>query len=139
MPIDLTPSSRAHGAQAIIAATVLVVEAFVVFFAALVAHQLVPEDRVLTWMWSLATALLLATCSALVRRGRAWPFWAGLVLQLPVILLGLQLGAMWVVGIAFAALYAYGTLTGHRLDAEKDAVDARVWAEREREEDGGTA
>ncbi|WP_394215515.1 DUF4233 domain-containing protein [Brachybacterium vulturis] len=139
MDLDLTPSARAHGGQRIIAATVLVIEAFVVFFAALVAHQLVPEDRVITWVWSLTTVLALLACSGLLRRGGARPYWAGLVLQLPVILLGLQLGVMWVVGIAFAALYTYGTFTGHRLDAEKDAVDAQVWAARAREEDDGTA
>lgn len=129
MGLDLTPSIRPHGGQRMIAATLLVIEAFVVFFAVLVAHQLAPEDRVVTWTWGLLTVLALVLCSGLLRRG-AWPYWLGLALQLPVILLGLQVTAMWVVGLAFAALYTYGIFKGHQLDREKDAVDAEVWATR---------
>lgn len=127
MALDLTPSPRAHGAQRMFSATILVLEAFVVFFAVLVAHQLLPGDRALTWSWGLATALGLVACAGLLRRG-AWPYWLGLALQLPVILLGLQVPAMWVLGIGFAALYVFGAVKGHQLDREKDAVDAAVRA-----------
>ncbi|WP_246956631.1 DUF4233 domain-containing protein [Brachybacterium sp. Marseille-Q7125] len=130
MPLDLTPSTRPHGAQRAISATVLIIEAFVVFFAVLVAHQLVREDRVLTWAWGIATVVALVLASGLLRRG-AWAYWLGFALQIPVVLLGLQVSAMWVVGLAFAALYAYGAIKGHQLDAEKDAVDARVLAQRD--------
>ena len=129
MALDLTPSPRPHGAQRMISATILVIEAFVVFFAVLVAHQLAPGDRILTWTWGLLTVLALVLCTGMLKRG-AWPYWLGLVLQLPVILLGSQVTAMWVVGIGFGALYAYGIFKGHQLDGEKDAVDAEVWAAR---------
>lgn len=125
----LAPSGRAHGAQRMFAATTLTVEAVVVFFAVLVAHQLVPDDRALTWTWGLLTVLALVACGGLLRRG-AWPYLVGVALQVPVILLGLQVGLMWVVGTFFALLYVYGLFAGHRFDAEKDAVDARVLAER---------
>lgn len=125
--LDLTPSPRPHGAQRAFSATLLVIEAFVVFFAALVAHQLVPDERVLTWTWGMLTALAMVGCAGLLRRG-AWAYWLGLALQIPMILLGLQVGAMWVVGIALGALFAYAVVTGHRLDREKDGVDAAVWA-----------
>lgn len=138
MNLDLTPSPRPHGAQRMISATVLVTEAFVVFFAALVAHQLVPEDRALTWTWALLTVLALVLCSGMLKRG-AWPYWLGLALQLPVLLLGLQVTAMWVVGAGFAALYTYGIFKGHQLDAEKDEVDAQVLAARAAESDGGAS
>ena len=59
MDLDLTPSTRSHGAQRMITATVLVCEALVVFFAVLVAHQLTPGDRALTWTWGLVTAIAL--------------------------------------------------------------------------------
>ena len=127
MAPDLTPSARPHGAQRMIAATMLVIEAFVVFFAVLVAHQLAPGDRLVNWVWGLLTVLALMLCSGLLRRG-AWPYWLGLALQLPVILLGFQVTAMWVVGLGFAALYTYGVFKGHQLDGEKDAVDAEVRA-----------
>ena len=134
MAPDLTPSARPHGAQRMIAATMLVIEAFVVFFAVLVAHQLLPEDRLVNWVWGLLTVVALMLCSGLLRRG-AWPYWLGLALQLPVILLGVQVTAMWVVGLAFAALYTYGVFKGHQLDGEKDVVDAEVWASRAQADD----
>ena len=101
----------------------LVVEAFIVFFALLVAHQLVPDQRALTWTWGLVTAVALIICSGMLKRG-AGPYYVGMVLQIPVILLGLQVSAMWAVGPAFAALYVFSVLKGNQLDREKDAVDA---------------
>lgn len=127
--MDLTPSTRPHGAQRMISATTLVVEAFVVFFAVLVAHQLAPGERVTTWIWGLLTVLALVACSGMLKRG-AWPYWLGMALQIPTILLGLQVTAMWLVGAAFAALFVYGAFKGHQLDREKDAIDARVLAAR---------
>lgn len=125
MDLDLTPSPRPHGAQRMFTATLLVIEAFVVFFAVLVAHQLAPTDRALTWTWGGLLILALLACSGRLRRG-ARPYWLGLALQLPLILLGLQVTAMWVVGPALAALVAFGVVKGHQLDREKDAVDAEV-------------
>lgn len=127
MDLDLTPSTRSHGAQRMITATVLVCEALVVFFAVLVAHQLAPDDRALTWTWGLVTAIALLLNAGLLRRG-AWAYWLALALQIPAILLGLQVGAMWAIGIGFAAMLAYGIVKGRQLDREKDAVDARVLA-----------
>ena len=127
MALDLTPSPRPHGAQRMFSATTLVIEAFVVFFAVLVAHQLAPDSRVSTWVWGLLTALALVACAGLLRRG-AWPYWVGIALQIPTVLLGLRVGAMWVVGLAFAALFVYGAFKGRQLDREKDTVDARVRA-----------
>ena len=71
MDLDLTPSTRSHGAQRMITATVLVCEALVVFFAVLVAHQLAPDDRALTWTWGLVTAIALLLNGGLLSRG-AW-------------------------------------------------------------------
>ena len=45
---------------------------------------------------------------------------------------------MWVVGIAFAVMLAYGIVKGRQLDAEKDAVDARVRSEGNGAGDHGT-
>ncbi|MGY5763904.1 DUF4233 domain-containing protein [Brachybacterium sp. DNPG3] len=124
---SLVPSQRAHGAQRMVAATILVVQAFVAFFAVLVAHQLDPDDRVLNWVWGLSAAAALVLCSGLLRR-RAWPYLLGFVLQIPVLMLGLVVPAMYVIGGAFLVLYVYGVLTFHRLDAEKDEIDRRVLA-----------
>ncbi|GAB2539073.1 DUF4233 domain-containing protein [Brachybacterium huguangmaarense] len=127
--VRLAPSSRAHGAQRMLSMTTLLVEALVVFFAALVAHQLIPEHRGATWTLALATAVALLATAGLLRRG-AWPYLLGALLQIPVIAMGVLVPAMWVVGPILAAIYVYGVLAGHRWDAEKDEVDRRVLAER---------
>ena len=132
----LTPSTRPHGAQYMFSATTLVVEAFIVFFAVLVAHQLLPQDRVLNWTWGLVTAAALLTCSRMLKRGPA-PYVLGGALQIPMILLGLQVTPMWFLGGGMALLYVYGVFKGNQLDREKDAIDRRVLAERAAEE--GTA
>ena len=108
---DLTPSPRPHGAQRMISATILVIEAFVVFFAVLVAHQLSPDERIMTWIWGLLTVLALVACSGMLKRG-AWPYWLGLVLQLPDILLGLPGHRHVAGGTAFAALFATASSRG---------------------------
>lgn len=135
----ITPSDRAHGAQRMLSATTLVVEACVVIFAALVAHQLAPDARPWVWTSALVTALLLIGTAGTLRRG-ATGYVIGAVLQIPVMLMGLVVPAMWLIGAGLAALYVYGVVRGNRWDAEKDEVDRRVLAERAREEaavDGG--
>lgn len=126
--MDLTPSQRPHGAQRMLSATTLTVEALVVFFAALVSHQLNPEARLPVWTIALVTALIMLLLSGMLKR-RSWPYVAGAVAQIPMILLGIWVSAMWVIGLIFAVLYVYGAIKGHQLDAEKDAVDARFWEE----------
>lgn len=133
MPLDLTPSARPHGAQRMLSATTLTIEALVVLFAALAAHQLVPEHRGVTWALAGSTGLALLATAGLLRRG-AWPYVLGALLQIPMIAMGAVIPAMWVLGPAFALLYVYGVIRGHRWDAEKDDVDARVLAERAAED-----
>lgn len=128
----LHPSSRKHGAQHMFSATILVVEAFVVFFAVLVAHQLSTDARAVNWGLGLGIALALVLCAGLLRR-TPWAYVVGLVLQIPVILMGLVVPMMWVLGLGFALLYVYGVLKGSTLDAEKDAIDARWYAEHPEE------
>lgn len=124
----LAPSPRPHGAQRMFSATTLVLEVCVVFFTLLAAHQLVPDQRALSWTWGGLIILALLVVAGMLRRG-AWPYLIGMVLQIPVVALGLQVSAMWVVGSFFALLYVYGVFKGNQLDREKDAVDRRVLAE----------
>lgn len=132
--LHLTPSRRPHGAQRMFSSTTLTVEALIVFFAALVSHQLNPGDRVPVWTISLISAVLMVACAGMLKK-HAWPYVLGAVLQIPILLLGLWVSAMWVVGVVFAVLYVYGVLKGHALDREKDAVDARYWATHPEQED----
>lgn len=131
----LHPSSRKAAAQRMFSATTLVVEAFVVFFAVLVAHQLSADSRATTWAIGMGIAIALVGAASMLRR-TPWAYVAGMVLQIPVILMGLIVPMMWWLGLAFAVLYIYGVYKGHTLDAEKDAIDARWYAEHGEGADG---
>ena len=89
-----------------IAASVLVFEGMVVFFALLVALDLSEvEDRTIWWGGTvLAVALLVA--AALLRR--PWGYWAGSVLQVGVLVTGFVVPAMFVLGAMFAGLWFFG-------------------------------
>ena len=69
----------------------------------------------------------------MLKRGPA-PYVLGGALQIPMILLGLQVTPMWFLGGGMALLYVYGVFKGNQLDREKDAIDRRVLAERAAEE-----
>ncbi|MCS6712309.1 DUF4233 domain-containing protein [Brachybacterium sp. EF45031] len=133
--IDLTPSGRAHGAQRMLSATTLTVEALVIVFATLAAHQLQPDTRTLAWTWGLALAAALLLCSGWMRRCSAAPYLVGLALQIPVIAFGTVVSAMWALGLLFAALYLYGLVKGNQWDREKDEVDRQVLSARAEADD----
>ncbi|WP_058235502.1 DUF4233 domain-containing protein [Devriesea agamarum] len=123
----LTPSPRKGGAQRMFSATTLILEAFVVFFAMLVAHGLDEGTRLLSWTLGgvLAVALLVVAGSL-----RAWSgYLAGIVLQVGIISMGAFVPMMWWIGLGFAVLYVFGLLKGHQLDREKDEVDRKILAE----------
>src|SRR5699024_12846367 len=98
-------------------ATALVLAVCVVFFPLLAAHQLVPDQRALSWTWGGLTILALLVVAGMLRRG-AWPYLIGMVVQIPVVALGLQVSAMWVVGSCLALLYVYGGFEGEQRHRE---------------------
>lgn len=127
---NLTPSARKGGAQRLLTSTMLVVEAFIVFFAMLAAHGLLPESRAITWGFGGVVALAMFIVSLWVRRSNsATPYLVGAVLQVPMILMGIWMTPMWAIGVLMAALYIYSVVQGHRFDLEKDRIDAQWYAQ----------
>ncbi|MGH3327091.1 MAG: DUF4233 domain-containing protein [Streptomycetales bacterium] len=102
-----------------LASSVLVAEAFVIFFAVLVAMRLSGVDPAMVWAvgGALAGACLLV-CGLLRFR---WGYWAGSFLQALVVAAGLVVPAMFFLGPLFAALWVVGLLLGARVDAVKQA------------------
>lgn len=104
-------------AKQLFATTVLVLEAFVVLFAALVAYGLrLAEPAPIA-----ATGALLAVVAVLaartVRTAVGYPL--GWVLQVWLLLTGLLIPAMFVVGAVFAILWVVGLRLGGRIDRER--------------------
>lgn len=108
------------------AATILVLEAFVVGFAALVAFGLRIAPPSVVWGVAGALALSLLLSSGLLRTPAGYV--AGSVLQVAVLATGVAVPMMFVVGAIFVVLWVVALRLGGRIDRERrerlEAVDA---------------
>jgi hypothetical protein len=104
----------------VLASTVLLCEAFVVFFASLVAKDLSGLSTAAALVGGGGIALIcLLLCGMLRAR---WAYVAGSVLQVVLVLTGFIVPAMFVVGGLFAALWGaalYFGAKGERIAAER--------------------
>ena len=102
---------------------VLVIEAFVLFFAGLVAFGLkVLEPALPAWAALPAAAVLLVILLATTAVLRfPWGVAIGWVLQAGLIALGILLPMMYVIGGGFALLWIYCFTRGRRIDASRTA------------------
>ena len=109
--------SRPRSARRQFAATILVLEAFVVGFAALVAFGLrVAEPAV---VWGVAGALALSLVLAAGVLGRPGGYVVGSVLQVAVVAVGAAVPTMLVMGGIFAVLWVVALRLGGRIDRER--------------------
>ena len=107
-----------------LAAVVLLLEAFAVFFATLVASALLPaEGYSRGWVWGVGLALVVVCVLASGAARRPGGVAVGWVVQVLLVLAGIPLPAMVVVGVGFAALWWWLVSIGRRVDA-----DRRRWA-----------
>ncbi|GAA2508702.1 hypothetical protein GCM10009859_04550 [Kocuria salsicia] len=116
------------------ASSVLSIEAFIVFFAALAAFGLVARD----WstpakVWLMVGAVVLAAVFVMVCAvlRRPWGYAAGWVLQLALIATGFVVPAMFVIGAMCALAWWYAMVKGGSMDREnaQRAEEQRRWEE----------
>ena len=111
------PPAPPRSARRQFASTILVLEAFVVLFAVLVAYGLrvAPPEVLVAVGASLGLALVVV--AGLLR----WPgaYVAGSVLQLGLLGLGVAVPTMFVVGGIFVVLWAVALRLGGRIDRER--------------------
>lgn len=112
----------ARSARRQFASTMLVLEACVVLFAALVAHGLRAAEPSAVWLLGGGLALSLVIAAGLLRQPGGYV--VGSVLQVAVVAGGLVVPLMFVVGGVFAVLWVASLRLGARIDRER--------AERER-------
>ncbi len=101
-------------------ATVLVFEALVVLFAALVAMDL--SGLSVGQAVGGGVALMVALLVAAGWLGRPGGYWLGSLLQGPVVLSGIVVPAMIVLGALFAGLWVAGVVVGTRIERERAAA-----------------
>ncbi|MFC9771134.1 MULTISPECIES: DUF4233 domain-containing protein [Pseudarthrobacter] len=111
------PKKR-RSTKVMFASTVLLLEAFVMFFATLAVFGLrrgeFPPALILGVGIALSVVMVLA-CAFL---RKPWGIGLGWVLQVVLILTGIFEPAMFLVGVLFAICWWYGIRTGIRLDRE---------------------
>jgi hypothetical protein len=115
---DPQPSRRrARGAQESLLSIVLALEAFVVFFAALVSFSLRVVELTPALVGGAVFIVLLLLCGRVVgtRAGRA----LGWVLQLALIATGVLLPLMFLIGAGFAIFWTWCFVRGASLDRAK--------------------
>ncbi|RYV51761.1 DUF4233 domain-containing protein [Pengzhenrongella frigida] len=140
------PSPQTGGRRSVrrtFAATVLVLEAFVVFFAALVAFGLRAAPTGVVWAVGGTLSLVLVVLSGMLRRPGA--YLAGSVVQGLILASGFVLlfapvraasfvgGTALGVGIVFVALWVVALRLGGRIDREKAEWDAAQGETAQRE------
>ncbi|MDQ1642346.1 MAG: hypothetical protein QOJ90_1697 [Actinomycetota bacterium] len=106
----------------LLAASVLVAEAFVIFFATLVAKDLSDVESSTVWLVGGAGALAALVVAGLLRR--PWGYLLGSLLQVLVIAAGLVVPVMFFLGAVFAALWGLAILLGRRVERLRAAAGA---------------
>ena len=113
---------RKRPARIVLGQTMLLLEAFVVLFAALVAFGLRSAPPAAVWAVGGGLAALLLVLAGLQRH--RWGSVAGTVAQLPVLACGFVVPMMFGVGGLFAVLWVATLRLGVRIDAERAEFDA---------------
>ncbi|MGG5175322.1 DUF4233 domain-containing protein [Pseudarthrobacter sp. J1763] len=119
------PKKR-RSTKVMFASTVLLLEAFVAFFATLVVFGFKRNELnpALILTVGIAVAVIMVVACAFL--SKPWGVALGWLLQVVLILTGFVEPMMFVVGVLFAVAWWYGIRTGIRIDTEN--------AQREREQ-----
>ncbi len=116
-PAPATGKVRIRSAKRQFAATILVLEGFVVFFAALVAFGLREVDPAAVGLGGGALTLSLVLAAGVLSRPGGYV--VGSVLQVPLLATAFVVPMMLVVGLIFVALWVMGLRLGGRIDRER--------------------
>jgi hypothetical protein len=128
---DRGPSSSPEGgprivrkpsAKAQFASTMLLLQAFVVFFATLVAYRLVDAPPELVWGAGGVLAVVLVVLSRTVKVPGGYV--AGSAVQVPFVAIGLVVPLMIPVAVVFVGLWAVSLWLGAKIDRERAEYDA---------------
>jgi hypothetical protein len=119
------PKKR-RSTKVMFASTVLLLEAFVVFFATLAVFGLRRGEFPTALILGIGIALSLVMVCACAVLSKPWGVGLGWILQIVLILTGIVEPMMFLVGALFGLAWWYGIRTGIRIDSES--------AKREREQ-----
>ena len=108
----------------VMAATVLISEALVVFFASLVASQLSAAGLRTSLIAGGVLLLLCVLCAGMLRRRSGYAL--GWVLQLVIVAAGFWVPMMFAIGAVFAVIWFAAVRIGTRIEREQAEVARRL-------------
>ncbi|WP_084129866.1 DUF4233 domain-containing protein [Demequina sp. NBRC 110055] len=126
---------KQRSASLVFRQTVLLCEAFTMFFATLLGYGLVRGGLVDATMTQilvggLALTVLMGWASGVQKR--SWGIWVGWLMQLPLLAAGVVDTAITIMGVVYLIVWIVGVRLGGRIDrerAERDAAAARAAGE----------
>lgn len=122
-------ATKAKSTQRALGSMVLAFESFVVFFATLVAFGLKVAPAEQVWGVGLTLSILLILTPAVL--GKPGSYWWGWFLQLAILSTGFAVPLMFLVGVIFAGLWAWGMIAGSTIDKAR-----RAWERQQQELSG---
>lgn len=111
---------RNRTTKATLGSLVMVFQAVVVFFATLVGFglQVYPDPAVI---WGVGLGISVALMIFPVFLGKPGSYLLGWIMQLVVLALGVWVPLMYLLGIVFLALWAWGMIAGGTIDKAREA------------------
>ena len=113
---------RKKAAKPQFTSTMLVLEAFVVFFATLVADKLVDAPSSKVWLAGGVLAVVLIVLSRLVSAPGGYV--AGSAVQIPLLAIGFVIPLMFPVAVVFVGMWVVSLWLGSKIDRERAEYDA---------------
>lgn len=111
---------RNRTTKATLGSLVLVFESVVVFFATLVGFGLqVYPDPAVIWGVGLGISVLLMVFPVFL--GKPGSYLAGWIMQLVVLSLGIWVPLMYLLGVVFLGMWAWGMIAGGTIDKAREA------------------
>ncbi len=112
---------RIKSTQRTLGAMLMAFEAFIVFFATLVAFGLKVADGPTVWAIGLSLAFLLIIIPAVL--GKKFSYLWGTLLQVAIVAIGIWLPLMYVVGGILLCLWAWAMIAGSTIDKARRAYE----------------
>ncbi|MEY4499420.1 MAG: hypothetical protein RL319_408 [Actinomycetota bacterium] len=113
---------KSKSVKRMLGSILLAFEAFIVFFATLVAFGLKAADGPTVWAVGLTLSFLCILTPGIL--GRKYSYYWGWALQIALIALGFWVVAMFYIGVLCACLWAWAMIAGGTIDRAKAAYEA---------------
>ncbi len=122
---------KPRSASLVFRQTVLLCEAFTMFFATLLGYGLVRGELIDATMTQilvggLALTVLMGWASGVQKR--SWGIWVGWAMQLPLLAAGVVDTAITIMGVVYLVVWIAGVRLGGRIDRERAERDAAAAA-----------